>query len=87
VSARAGSVDPRAAPLGREPLRRDPSPERSAVHIRAVFVQQSVRGHQAILCEHLDLLGIRWTRPNAQQIAIATRRDVDKLDDFVGAKR
>lgn len=25
---------------------------------------------RGILCEHLDLLGIGWTRPNAHQIAV-----------------
>jgi hypothetical protein len=32
-------------------------------------------------------IGIEWTRPNTQQIAIATRADVAKLDAFVGPKR
>jgi hypothetical protein len=39
-----------------------------------------------ILCEHLDLLGIRWSRPNAWQIAIARQDEVAKLDAFVGPK-
>ena len=41
---------------------------------------------KAILCEHLDLLGVRWTRPNAMDVAVATRADVAKLDAFVGLK-
>ena len=28
---------------------------------------------KAIFCAHLDLLGIRWTRPNEKDIAIARR--------------
>jgi hypothetical protein len=42
---------------------------------------------RAIFCEHLDLLGIGWTRPNASQIAIDRRAEVAKLDTFVGPKR
>jgi hypothetical protein len=41
---------------------------------------------KAILCEHLDLLGIRWTRPNDKDIAVARRKDVARLDEFVGRK-
>jgi hypothetical protein len=39
-----------------------------------------------IFCEHLDLLGIGWTRPNAVSIAIDRRAEVAKLDAFVGPK-
>lgn len=42
---------------------------------------------RAILCEHLDLLGIGWTRPNAHEIAVDRRAEVAKLDAFVGPKR
>jgi hypothetical protein len=42
---------------------------------------------RGILCEHLDLLGIGWTRPNAHQIAVDRRAEVAKLDAFVGPKR
>jgi len=41
---------------------------------------------KAIFCEHLDLLGIRWTRPNRCDIAIDRRSEVAKLDSFVGPK-
>jgi hypothetical protein len=41
---------------------------------------------KAILCEHLDRLGIAWTRPNEKDIAIARRADVARLDLFVGEK-
>jgi hypothetical protein len=40
-----------------------------------------------IFCEHLDLLGIGWTRPNAMSVAIARRADVAAVDRFVGPKR
>jgi len=39
-----------------------------------------------ILCDHLDLLGVRWTRPNQQLIAIDRRAEVAKLDAFIGPK-
>jgi hypothetical protein len=39
-----------------------------------------------IFCDHLDLLGIGWTHPNAKLIAIDRRTEVAKLDDFVGPK-
>jgi hypothetical protein len=42
---------------------------------------------KAIFCEHLNLLGIGWTQPNAFQIAIDRRPEVAKLDAFVGPKR
>jgi hypothetical protein len=42
---------------------------------------------RAIFCEHVDLLGIGWTRPNASQIAIDRRAEVAKLDEFAGPKR
>ena len=41
---------------------------------------------KSILCEHLDLLGIRWTRPNRWDIAIDRRGEVAKLDSFIGPK-
>jgi hypothetical protein len=40
-----------------------------------------------ILCEHLDLLGVRWTRPNAKDIAVARKADVALMDRFVGPNR
>jgi hypothetical protein len=40
-----------------------------------------------IFCEHLDLLGVRWTQPNDFLIAIDRRSEVAKLDAFVGPKR
>jgi hypothetical protein len=42
---------------------------------------------KAIFCAHLDLLGIRWTRPNEKDIAIARKADVARLDAFIGPKR
>ncbi len=42
---------------------------------------------RAMFCASLDQLGIGWTRPNEQQIAIDRRSEVAKLDAFVGPKR
>jgi hypothetical protein len=39
-----------------------------------------------ILCEHLDLMGIGWTRSNSTTIQIARRASVARLDSFVGPK-
>jgi len=42
---------------------------------------------KAILCEHLDLLGIAWRRAGDRNIAISRREAVATLDEFVGPKR
>jgi hypothetical protein len=42
---------------------------------------------RAILCEHLDLLGIAWRRANEWTISIARREAVAALDAFMGPKR
>jgi hypothetical protein len=41
---------------------------------------------KAILCEHLDLLGIAWRRAGPRNIAITRRDAVAQLDEFVGPK-
>jgi Homeodomain-like domain len=41
---------------------------------------------KAILCEHLDLLGIAWRRASDRNISIARREAVAALDAFVGPK-
>jgi hypothetical protein len=55
-------------------------------YARYAFSNRSddIRG---MLCEHFDMLGIGWTRPNAHQIAVDRRGEVAKLDAFVGPKR
>lgn len=40
-----------------------------------------------LLCDSLDRLGIRWTRPSDRQIAIYRKDDVARLDEFIGPKR
>jgi hypothetical protein len=42
---------------------------------------------KAILCAHLDLLGIAWRRVGDHEISIAQREAVAALDEFVGPKR
>jgi hypothetical protein len=39
-----------------------------------------------IYCESLDDLGVAWTRPCGQQIAVYRRASVEVLDRFVGPK-
>ena len=77
----------RADPLGRIPLpavvrRRG----RTYRYARYSFANRS-DDIKAIFCAHLDLLGIRWTRPNEKDIAIARKADVALLDAFIGPKR
>jgi hypothetical protein len=45
---------------------------------------EDIRG---ILCEHLDLVGVDWTRSTPYTIQIARRRAVAVLDAFIGPKR
>ena len=54
-------------------------------YVRYGFANRS-EDIKAILTSHLDLLGIRWTRPNHQLIAVDRRPEVAKLDAFVGPK-
>lgn len=39
-----------------------------------------------IYCSALDRLGITWTRPCSQQIAVYRKAATAKLDEFVGPK-
>jgi hypothetical protein len=58
---------------------------REYVYARYGFSNKS-EDIKGLFCTHLDQLGIHWTRPNDQQIAIATRAGVAALDAFVGPK-
>jgi hypothetical protein len=42
---------------------------------------------RAILCEHYDLLGIRWTQSNPRNISVSHRDSVAILEEVVGPKR
>jgi hypothetical protein len=69
------------------PLHREPAQERNELPIRSLLLSNKSEDIKAIFCEHLDLLGIGWTRPNSASIAIDRRAEVAKLDAFVGPKR
>jgi hypothetical protein len=66
-------------------LARQPRRGRVYTYARYSFSNRS-EDIKALLCEHLGRLGIAWSRPNAQQIQIARRADVTRLDGFVGPK-
>ncbi len=40
-----------------------------------------------ILCDHLDMVGVAWTRSSLEQVQIARSDSVKRLDRFVGPKR
>jgi hypothetical protein len=42
---------------------------------------------KALYCESLDALGVRWTRPCNQQIAVYRKGSVAILETFIGPKR
>jgi hypothetical protein len=58
---------------------------RSYAHPRCSFSNRS-DDIKAVLCEHLDLLGIAWRRASDVNISIARREAVAALDAFVGPK-
>jgi hypothetical protein len=39
-----------------------------------------------LFCDSCDALGVRWTRPSDQQIAIYRLASVARLDEFIGPK-
>jgi hypothetical protein len=39
-----------------------------------------------MLCEHCELLGIRWTQSNPRNISISHRKSVALMDEFIGPK-
>ena len=55
-------------------------------YVRYAFANRS-EDIKTIFCGHLDLLGVRWTRPNEKDIAVARKADVALMDRFVGPKR
>jgi hypothetical protein len=59
--------------------------DRTYCYVRYAFSNRS-EDIKAIFCEHLNLLGIPWTRPNSKDIQIARREGVEALDAFVGPK-
>jgi hypothetical protein len=55
-------------------------------YVRYAFTNRS-DDIKTICCEHLDLLGIPWTRPNERNIEITRQHAVRRLDEIVGPKR
>ena len=39
-----------------------------------------------ILCQHLDMVGVEWTRSSVEQVQVARRDSVARMDEFVGPK-
>jgi hypothetical protein len=72
-------------------LRSDGSRFENRVGLRYVYPRYAFSNRsediKAILCEHLDLLGIAWRRAGPYTISIARREAVAALDEFVGPKR
>jgi hypothetical protein len=60
--------------------------ERRYSYARYSFSNRS-QDIKAILCDHLDLLGIAWRRASDVNISVARREAVAALDAFVGPKR
>jgi hypothetical protein len=60
--------------------------DRGVESIRYHFANRS-GGIRSIYCEALDRLGIPWTRPSQQGIAVYRQAAVAQLDEFVGSKR
>jgi hypothetical protein len=71
------------APRFREPIDHAPRP---GIRISRFSFSNRSEDIKAILCEHLDLLGIAWRRAGSQNISIARREAVAALDEFVVPK-
>jgi hypothetical protein len=59
--------------------------DRIYCYVRYSFANRS-EDIKGLFCDHLDLLGIPWTRANDVDIQIARRAGVEALDAFVGPK-
>ncbi|HEX4735584.1 MAG TPA: helix-turn-helix domain-containing protein [Thermoleophilaceae bacterium] len=55
-------------------------------YVRYMFSNRSEDILQ-IFCDHADLLGVRWTRPNFKEVQMARRDSVAVLERFIGPKR
>lgn len=42
---------------------------------------------RAIFCHGCDLMGLHWTRSGSSKIYVSRKRDVARLDEFIGPKR
>jgi hypothetical protein len=61
-------------------------PNRTYEYIRYQFTNRS-EGIRRIFCDACDQLGVEWRRMKENDISIARRDSVAKLDAFTGAKR
>ena len=39
-----------------------------------------------LFCEHLDIVGVKWSVMNQWDISVARRESVARLDEFIGPK-
>lgn len=60
--------------------------DRGVMSVRYHFSNKS-EDIKGLYCASLDALGIGWTRPCDQQIAVYRKESVAKLDRFIGPKR
>jgi hypothetical protein len=58
-----------------------------AYHYVRYFFSNRSEDIKRICCEHLDLLGVEWNRPNDTEIQISRRVSVTRLEAFIGPKR
>jgi len=65
---------------------RQPKSDRMYTYSRYCFKNRSADIIE-IFCDHLDLLGIDWTLSSHENVQIARKQSVVRLDAFVGPKR
>lgn len=61
-------------------------PNRTYRYPRYLFTNKS-EDIRRIFCETCDFLGIEWRQMNRQNISVARRASVARLDEFIGPKR
>src|SRR3954463_7008911 len=61
-------------------------PKRTYEYVRYEFSNRS-DDIKRIFCEACDALGVQWRVMNRDSISVARRASVERLDEFIGAKR
>jgi hypothetical protein len=61
-------------------------PQKTYTYVRYQFTNASA-DIRAVFCEACDALGVEWRRMKEQDISVARRASVAKLDAFIGPKR